>query len=95
MIVRAEKCKTFRIKKNFTSSTQFKPCIRVNNDLIPPVKMGDNLIYLGKSFSFDINNVDIKAELLTDMSKYFKVLNRLTLFRMGGGKKVPLPVFPL
>ena len=57
--------------------------------------MGDNLIYLGKSFSFDINNVDIKAELLTDMSKYFNVLNRLTLFRMGGGKKVPLPVFPL
>ena len=41
--------------------------------------MGDNFIYLGKSFSFDMNNVDIKAELITDMNKYFDVLNRLPL----------------
>ena len=43
---------------------------RINNELIPPVKMGDNFIYLGKSFSFDMNNVDLKAELVTDMNKY-------------------------
>ena len=41
--------------------------------------MGDNFIYLGKSFAFDMNNVDIKAELVTDMNKYFDILNRLPL----------------
>ena len=42
-------------------STQFKPCLRVNNELIPPVKMGDSFIYRGKSFSFNMNNVDMKC----------------------------------
>ena len=42
--------------------------------------MGDNFIYLDKSFSFDMNNIDdIKAELVTDMNKYFDILNRLPL----------------
>ena len=41
--------------------------------------MGDNFLYLGKSFSFDMNNVDIKAELASDMNKYFDMLNRLPL----------------
>ena len=74
-----EKCKSFGIKKNGTLSTQFKPCLRVNKELIPPDKMGDNFIYLGKSFSFDMNNVDIKAELLTDINKYFDILNQIPL----------------
>ena len=77
LIVRVDKCKSFGIKKNGTLSTQFKLCLRVNNELIPPAKMGDNFIYLGKSFSFIMNNVDIKAELVTDMNKYFDILNRL------------------
>ena len=41
--------------------------------------MRDDFIYLGKSFSFDMNNVDIKAELVTDTNKYFDILNRLPL----------------
>ena len=41
--------------------------------------MGDNFIYLSKSFSFDMDSVDIKAELVTDMNKYFDILNRLPL----------------
>ena len=73
------KCKTFGIKKNIILSTQFKPCLGVNNELIPPVKMGDNFIYLGKKFSFDMNNVDAKGELVTDMNKYFEILNQLPL----------------
>ena len=79
LIVRVDKCKTFGIKKNGTLSTQFKPCLRVNNELIPPVKMGDCFIYLGKSFSFSMNNSDIKTELVTDMNQYFDILNRLPL----------------
>ena len=42
--------KTFGIKKNSTLSTQFKPCLRVNNELIPPIKVGDNFIYFDEAF---------------------------------------------
>ena len=42
--------------------------------LIPPLKMRNNFIYLGNSFSFDMN-VDIQAGLVTDMNKYFDILN--------------------
>ena len=41
--------------------------------------MGDNFVYLGRNFSFDMNNVDVKAEFVTDMNNYFDVLNRLPL----------------
>lgn len=41
--------------------------------------MGDNFIYLGKSFPFDMNNANIKEELVRDMNKYFDILNRLPL----------------
>ena len=43
--------------------------------------MGDNFIYLAKNFSFDMNNVDVKAELVTDMNKSFGILNRLRYIR--------------
>ena len=41
--------------------------------------MGYNFIYFGKSFSFDMNNTDFKAEPVTDMNKYFDNLNWLPL----------------
>ena len=41
--------------------------------------MGYNFIYFGKSFSFDMNNTNIKAEPVTDMNKYFDNLNWLPL----------------
>ena len=41
--------------------------------------MGNDFIYPGKNFSFDLNNVDVKAELVTDMNKYFDILNWLPL----------------
>ena len=84
LTVRVQKCKSFGIKKNGTLSTQFKPCLRVNKELIPPVKMGDNFIYLGKSFSFDMNNVDIKAEPVKDMNKYFDIFRSIFIVNLDG-----------
>ena len=43
LIARVDKFKMFGIKKNGTLSTQFKPGLRVNNELIRSVKMGDNM----------------------------------------------------
>ena len=84
LIVRVQKCKSFGIKKNGTLSTQFKPCLRVNKELISPVKMGDNFIYLGKSLSFDMNNVDIKVELVKDMNKYFDIFRSIFIVNLDG-----------
>ena len=84
LIVRVQKCKSFGIKKNGTLSTQFKLCLRVNKELISPVKMGDNFIYLGKSLSFDMNNVDIKVELVKDMNKYFDIFRSIFIVNLDG-----------
>ena len=69
----------FGIKKDDTSSTQFKPRLRINNKLISPVKIGDNFIYLRNCFSFNMNNDDIKVELVTDVNDYFDILNQLLI----------------
>ena len=76
LIVRVDKCKKFGTEKNGTLSIQLTPCLTVNNELIPPE---DNFIYLDKNFSVDTNNDDIKAELVTDINKYFDILNQLPL----------------
>ena len=67
-IAPVDKFKIFGIKKNGTLSTQCKPCRRVNNELMRSVKVGDNIIYLGKIFPFDMNNVRVKPELVTDLN---------------------------
>ena len=79
LIAGVDKCETFGIKKNGTLLRQLKPYIRINNELILRVKIGVNFIYFGKSFSFDMNIVDIKVQLVIDMNKYFHILNRLPL----------------
>ena len=56
------------LKNQLSLLTQFKTYIKVNNELISLVKIGDNFIFLQKSFSFDMNNADIKAELVTDLN---------------------------
>ena len=41
MIIRVDKCHSFRIKKSGTSSKQFQPKLFVNNEIIPPVKQDE------------------------------------------------------
>ena len=43
------KCSTFGIKKNGNSSTQFKSNLKLNNEVIPPVKLNETFTYLGKN----------------------------------------------
>ena len=35
----------------------------INNEMIPPVEIGESFIYLGKSFSFDACIEHVKNEL--------------------------------
>ena len=51
----------------------------INNEMIPPVQIGESFIYLGKSFSFDMSTEHEKNESITDFNKYISILNQLPL----------------
>ena len=79
LIIRADKCTTFGIKKNGSCACQFRPYMIINNEMIRPVEIGESFIYLGKSFSFDMSTEHVKNELITDFNKYISILNQLPL----------------
>ena len=64
MIIRVDKCSSFGMKKSLTSSLQFLPKLIINRDLVPTVKIGDSFKYLGRYFSFNMDNVEHKSILL-------------------------------
>ena len=58
--IRIDKCHTFGLKKISAKSMQYVPYLRLSNQRIPPVIIGDGFVYLGKKFSFSMKNYDIK-----------------------------------
>ena len=60
-------------------STQFKPYLVIINEMIPTVEIGESFVYLGKQFSFNMKPDHFKAQLITEISKYMDILNRLSL----------------
>ena len=71
--------KCFRIKKNGKQSSQFKPYLKVNNEIIPAVKLNDSFVYLGKEFSFDMSNENVKNDLVKRLSDYLEKIDILSL----------------
>ena len=63
MIIRVDKCITFGIKKSTTKSTQYKPKLLINKELLPCVEIGDSFRYLGRYFDFDMSNTVHKRKL--------------------------------
>ena len=64
MIIRVERCSSFGIRKSATSSVQFIPKLITNKDLVPTVKIGESRKYLGRYFSFSMQNFEHKTILL-------------------------------
>ena len=60
LIIKVSKCKRFGIKKYGSKSIQFAPYLRTNNELIPPVKINESFVYLGKEYLFDMQPEKIK-----------------------------------
>ena len=56
MIIRVNKCHSFRINKSGTSSKQFQPKLFVSNEPIPPVKQDEYFTYLGRHFEYKVTN---------------------------------------
>ena len=73
------KCKCFGIIKNGKESSQFKQYLKVNNEMIPSVKLNDSFAYLGKEFSFDMSNESVKNDLVKRLSDYLEKIDILSL----------------
>ena len=79
LMIKVDKCSTFGIKKNGSSSAQFKPYLRISNEMVPPTEINESFEYLGKSFSFAMKTNNIKSKLTDDLASYIETLNRLPL----------------
>ena len=79
MIIRVDKCHSFRIKKSGTSSKQFQPKLFVNNEIIPPVKQDEYFTYLGRHFDYKMTNNQHKDDLLSDTKNIMKKIDDLPL----------------
>ena len=67
MIIRVDKCVTFGIKKFSSRSLQYKPKLFINNEIVPTVKSGDSFKYLGRYFSFEMENEVHKEKLKSSL----------------------------
>ena len=73
------KWECFGIKKNGKQSSQLKPYLKVNNEMIPAVKLNDSFVYVGKEFSFDMSHENVKNNLMKRLSDYLEKINILSL----------------
>ena len=64
MIIRVDKCSTFGLKKSLNKPVQYQPKLIRKNFVVPPVRSGESLCYLGRYFDFEMSNQLHKTELL-------------------------------
>ena len=89
MIIRVDTCVTFGIKIFSSRSLQFQPKLFINSELVPVVNSGESFKYLGRYFTFEMDNEKHKEHLkscLLDMMKLIDSLrilpkNRLLLYQ--------------
>ena len=74
MKIRVDKCSTFGIKKSSTSSTQYLPNLIINHEVVPTIDIGKSFRYLGRHFSYAMDNQIHMSEVL-DLLKDF--MNRI------------------
>lgn len=79
LIVRVDKYMTFGIRKNNTSSVQYKPYLKISNVMVPQVGINERFKYLGKEFCFSMETDFVKSDLEQDVSGYLEKIDILPL----------------
>ena len=79
MIIKADKCTTFGIRKSQTKSIQFQPQLLINSALAPQVKASESFRYLGKYYDFGMSNEVHKKELISTETETTSQIDRLPL----------------
>ena len=72
MIIKVDKRCTFGIRNIEKSSIQYLPKLLVNNEVVPAIKDNENFIYLGRSFSFKMDNNYNKLELVSNTKEFLE-----------------------
>ena len=79
LITRIDKCHTFGMKKSSSKSMQYEPYLRLSNQRVPPVTIGEGFVYLGKQFNFQMNNEEIKKDIVNNLENYITKIDRLPI----------------
>ena len=77
MIIRVDKCHSFGIRKVGSKAKQIKPNLFINNQRVKSVEQ--SFMYLGRSFSFDMNSEYHKSNLTENLNKLLEMTSRLPL----------------
>ena len=77
MTIRVDKCSSFGIKKTSTSSVHFLPKLIINHDLVPTVSIGSSFNYLGRYFSFSMDNVEHISILLETINNLLCTIDKI------------------
>ena len=79
MQIRLDKCKTFGIEKVGSNAKQVLPKLYFNNYLIPAVRQGVDLVYLSRSFNYEIDNKSHQDQLVELTQDIMQRINNLPL----------------
>ena len=79
MLIRVDKCKTFGIEKVGSNAKQVPPKLYVNNNLIPTVGQGEDFVYLGRSFNYEMDNKSHQDQLVEVTQDIMQRINILPL----------------
>ena len=93
LIIRVDKCHTFRTKKSATGSIQYLSYIIAQRERIPPIELNESFIYLEKQFIFVLNIKNIKTDIISDLTNYVRIIDRLPLTPLSKMSMVQVYVF--
>ena len=77
--VRIDKCHTFGVKKTSSQSCQYKPYLKLCNQIISPTENGKSFMYLGKMFSFNMDMHTVKNDMVNDLEGYITKIDLLPI----------------
>ena len=79
MSLRIDKCISFGMRKQEGVYKQYLPNLTIDNTKIPPLDQGASFKYLGKIFSFNMDNEEVKTELVSRLSRFLKIISDLNI----------------
>ena len=77
-VIRFGKCLKFEIKTLSTASVHYLPNLLINQVTVPTVEIGKSFKYLGRFFSFQMDNIDYISEVLDLITNLMKKLAEIS-----------------
>jgi hypothetical protein len=79
MSLRPDKCVSFGMSKIKGSYGQFEPKLFIDGSPIPTVKPDTTFKYLGKLFSFQLDNLEVKKQLVAKLKNLLEKISALAI----------------